>query len=179
MIRIVVHVGVEQTDVEGSGIHLAQPADQVPSDIAGRVTHTVHDGGPGIVLEDRNCLELGPEPMTARGIRQSCLPTVQGIVIAMADERTDAGLVEPVETVDEPALSPQAAVGAVVDVSRYEKRVHPFRDTEIDDVVIGIEGRLPKTRGNMLRHTGLQARKRAVEMQIGGVYETKRLHGLP
>ncbi len=86
-------------------------------------------------------------------------------MIPMADERADTGLVEPVQTIDEPALRSQAAVGAVIDVSRDEKRVHTFRDAEIDDVVVGIEGRFPKTRGYMLRHTGLQARERAVEMQ--------------
>ena len=82
----------------------------------------------GIVLEHGHGFELGLEPMTARRMREPGLPAVEGVVVAVADERPDAGVMEPIQAIEESALGAKAAVRAVIDVSGHEQRVHLFAD---------------------------------------------------
>jgi hypothetical protein len=177
MIGIVVDVGVQQSDVEGALFEQPQASNQILRDIAGPVTHTMHNDAPGALIEDRHRLELGAESMATRRIRQASLPTVERIVVSMAYEGTDPCLVEPFQPFDESKLGTEAAVGSVIDISRYEERVDLFENTEVDQIAEGIERGLAQALCNVIRNSGAQPCERAVKMQISSVYESKWRHG--
>ena len=95
------------------------------------------DDGPARVgLEHRRRFERIAKPTATRRKREPRLPAVEGIVIAVADERTNAGRVELFQAIDEFALRAQTAVRRVVDIPGHQQRVHLLRDAKIDDVVV-------------------------------------------
>ncbi len=111
--------------------------------------------------------------MAAWRIVQPRLPAVEWIVVAVADEGAYAGIVKLLQTGDEPVLSAEAAVRAVVDVSGDQQCVHSLGNAKVDDVRVGVKRRFIQQARHIVRGSGLQPGKRAVEVQIGGVNESE------
>ena len=175
---IATYIGVHQTDRERFGMAFAETQRQVVVDVSCRIADAVNDRAFGIILENRHGFRLLAEAGTARRIVQPRLPTVERIVVAVADERTYAGLVQPLQALDELELRAQAPIGGVVHVTRDEQRVHPFVDAHVDDVLVGAEGRILKCVGHVWGRDSLYPDKGAVEMQISGVYKAETGHVL-
>ena len=97
-------------------------------------------------------------------------------MVAVTDERAYAGLVQPFQAIDELELRAEAPIGRVVDIARDEQRVHPLVDAQLDDVLVGGKRRVVQRPSNIVGSDGPYADERAVEVQIGGMYETDTGH---
>ena len=164
VIRVAADVGVHESYGERAGIDRADAEGQVVVDVARRVADAVHDGAFGLGLEHGHGLEHRAEAGTAWRIVQPRLPAVQRIVVAMADERADARLVQPVQPIDELELRAQAPIRRIVHVARHEQRVHPLVDAQLDDVLIGRERGVVERVRHVVGSRRLQAGERAVQV---------------
>lgn len=73
----------------------------------------------------------------------------------------------------------EAPVGRIVDVARDEQRVHPLVDTQFDDVLVGGKCRVVQCACNIVGSNGFYADEGAVEVEIGGMYESDAGHIAP
>ena len=179
VVGVAADVGVKQPNVEPAAGKITEVGRQVLAHLTPRVAYPVHRGPRGVVRKHRRSRDLRPEAHTAGGQVQPGLPAVQRVVVAVADERAYAGGVQSPQPVDELQLRTQAAVGAVVHVARHQQRVHPLLDAQLHDPVVHIEGRAAQRAAHLVRRYRPQSGERAVEVKVGGVYESELGHGLP
>ena len=95
-----------------------------------------------------------------------------GVVIAVAQERSNAGVLQPVETPDELDLRRETAISAVEYIAGYEKRSSMTIYTEVDHALVSIERCTSKDLRD-LRLRLANALKRAVEVKVRRMHKAK------
>ncbi len=90
VLRVAVHIRMQQTDREAVTGDALKPAGQVSPLIARRVAHPVDRPTLRVFRVDRYRLDFRAEAYATGGERNSRLPTVQRVVVAVADKRSDA-----------------------------------------------------------------------------------------
>ena len=173
VVGVAAHVAVQHPDGKG-GIGVApETGGQIGLDFPDRITDAVDVGQSGAVPFDGKALHvLAPEAPGLGGHGEVGLPAGERVVIAVGDETGDARLAGLTEGIPEAELSPQAAVLAVVHVPGDDDKICRLAPGQVNDLVEGLEGRLPEHRGNF-GGRGVDALKRAVQVQIGAMQETK------
>ena len=68
----------------------------------------------------------------------------------MTDEGANADIIQPLKSIKELQLRPEAAVCAIVHVPGYEQGVHSFVDAQVNNVFIGIERGLTQCTGHLV-----------------------------
>ena len=132
------------------------------------------DQGPlRIVGEEGRGFQSRSEPRAEVGQIKPRLPTIQGIMVAVADERSDAGFGQPADAVRETELRTQAPIRRVVDVTGNQQRVDLLVKTESHDVVVRRKGGVAEVVGHMGGRGRSQSGERTVKVQIRGVHETE------
>ena len=81
------------------------------------------------------------------------------------------------QSLDEAQLGPEAPVRPVVDVAGDQQGIHPFLDTEVDDVPVGVEGGAAQGIGDVGGGLVPDSPEGAVQVEIGGVDEAESGHG--
>ena len=178
MVRIAPCVGMEQANPKTAAVRSLpwKQVRQIPLHIAPGIAVPVYAGPFRIVGEHGHGLDLVFEADTSGWQIQAGLPSVQRVVVAVADEGADAGVIQTFETLHELQLGPQAAVGAVVHVSRHQECIHTFVQTQLDDVVVGAECGLAQCGRHMVGRVRLHACKRAIQMQVGSMDKSQCWH---
>ena len=91
----------------------------------------------------------------------------------MADERSDAGSVQPFETPHKLDLCGNTAIGPVKDVACHEQRIDTAIDTERNHTFVGMERGAPEDVSD-LRLRLPDPRAGTVQVQIGRMNKAKR-----
>ena len=152
---------------------------QVLSHLPAWIADAVYGRPSWLVGEHRLATDLRTEANTSRRKVQPCFPAVQRVVVAVADERPDPGVVQALQALDEPQLRPEAAVGAVVDVPRHQEGIDLLPDTQVDDALVSVKGGAAQLLGHIVRRLAPDPSKRAVQVQVGSVYKPQPRHGDP
>ena len=92
-------------------------------------------------------------------------------MIAVDDERADAGVREPLEAVAESELGPGPPVGTVVDIACEQTSGHPLVERGLHQPVERIERGVAEHPGHLVR-VGPELCDRSVQVQVGGVQES-------
>ena len=178
MVRVASHVGMQQPDVE-VGVGCREKRRQIVAHLTRRVADTIDRCSLRLVRYQRKGCNFGSKPDAAFGQVQAGFPPVQGVVVAVADEGTCAGPVELLQSIYEAKLGPQTAVSPVVSVTGHQEGVYFFLETEINNVPVSVEGGVAEGLGHMGGSLVVNSPERAVQVQVGGMYEAKFGHRLP
>ena len=162
---------MHQADRKHFGIAAAETLREVVVDVSFGIAYAVNNRAMGIVFKYRHGLCLLEEAHRSCRVVQTCLPTVERIVVAVADERTYPSIVEPSQALHELELGAQAPIGRVVHVARDQQRVDVFVDAQVDDILVCAECRIPQRARHVVGCNGLYPDKRAIEMKISGMYK--------
>ena len=95
----------------------------------------------------------------------------------MAYEGPYAGLVELPQSLDEAQLGPEAPVCPVVDVAGNQQGIHLLLDTEVDDVLVGVEGGAAQGICDVGGGLVPDSPEGAIQVEIGGMDEAESGHG--
>ena len=94
MVGVATNVGVKQPNLESPVGQVSETWGQILPDIPLGIAYPVYRGTLGVFGEHRLSGYLRPEAHTTVRQVQPGLPAVQWVVVAVADERTYAGLVQ-------------------------------------------------------------------------------------
>ena len=115
-----------ESDRERITVNIVEPGNQAFSNLTGWIADTVNNRTRWIIVEHWHSIELRAKTSTVWWIYEPRFPTVKRIMIAVADKRAYARLVQLLNPFHKLALSAQAAVCSVVYVSRNKQRIHAF-----------------------------------------------------
>jgi hypothetical protein len=131
---------MKQANVERPWINGGKSGNQVLPNLPLRVADSVDDSAIRIIQEDRDPFHFSAKTVASLWEIKLGLPSIKRVVVTVADERSYAGLAEPVQTIDKLELGPEASVGAVKHVPGNQKRAGPLPDAQVDYVAVGGEG---------------------------------------
>ncbi len=175
---VAAHVGVEQPDLEPlSRVDTRKEGCQILPHLPGWVAHSVDHRPLRLIGEDWEALDLRAEADTARWQVQPGLPAVQRVVVAVADEGTNAGPVQLSQPFDEAKLGTEAPVSPIVDVAGNQQGIDLFLEAEVGDVPVCFEGGTCQRVGHVGRDRTADALEGAVQVQVGRVDEAESGHG--
>ena len=130
------------------------------------------------VTDDRHALDLAlGEHVHGLGHHEPRGPTARRVVVAARDEDADAGFGQSLARPPEGELGTRALLGGVVDVAGAHEEVHVTRQAELHDRVERPVGGCHEL-GAHARVRGVDPLERRVEMQVCGVHEAHRFHGV-
>ena len=127
-------------------------------------------------LTPRETLHLGSEPYTACRQVNASLPSIEGIVVAMAYEGAYAGPFELGQTINEAQLGPEAPLRSVVDVAGDQQGIHLLLQAKVDDVLVSVEGSTAQGLGDVVGSLTADAAEGAVKVQVGRMDEAEFGH---
>ena len=167
-------VGMQDPDLQARPVRPRESQGQVLFLVTTAVADAVHGDRDAVSLEPHRLDDVRTEHGDPVGPVPDGRPLpVDRIVVAVHDERADAGSREAAQAVPESQLGPGPALGAVVDVTREHAERDLPGQRQPDEVVErsqrGVAQRIVD-----LTAVGTKALDRRVEMEIGGVQESHR-----
>ena len=102
--------------------------------------------------------------------RQVGLPTIQRVVVSVADERAYVRLVQTTQAINKFQLRAEAVVRAVEHITRHQQGVHLLGYAQIDYVLVGVERGVSETLADLGLNLG-HSLEGAVQVQVCGMNE--------